>query len=122
MVKFRVTPHPAEAQVLQGQGLARVLYSIGAEAGGPAESVPVFLGVVMDESGSMEGSKLAAAKEALLRLLHQVPASDNVVVQITLFSDQAEEFIRPMSGLELNRSLEQLSRQVSGISAGGATS
>lgn len=124
MVKFRVTPHPAEAQVLQGQNLARTMYDIGADetagAGGP--SVPVFLGVVMDQSGSMEGQKLNAAKEALLRLLRQVPPSDNVVIHITLFSDQAAEFIRPMTGRELAGNIEQLSRQIQGINAGGATS
>ncbi len=74
MVKFHVTPHPSEAQVLQGQNLARTMYEITAEegGGGPQANVPVFLGVVLDQSGSMEGSKLAAAKEALLRLLNQV--------------------------------------------------
>ncbi|MEO8285916.1 MAG: VWA domain-containing protein [Chloroflexota bacterium] len=125
MVKFRVTPHPGEAQVLQGQNLARALYDIGADedgAGGSAGSVPVFLGVVLDESGSMEGQKLAAAKEALLRLLHQVPASDNVIIHITLFSDQAEEFMPPMTGRALSQQMDQLSRRVENISAGGATS
>src|SRR5438552_17226992 len=82
MVKFNVTPHPGEAQVLQGQNLARVLYSIGAEGGGG--SVPIFLGVVLDVSGSMQGQKLDAAKDALMRLLGRVPPSDNVAVHITL--------------------------------------
>src|SRR6266566_2380945 len=124
MVKFRVTPHPAEAQVLQGQNLARALYDIGADddgAGGEG-GVPVFLGIVLDESGSMEGQKLYAAKDALLRLLHQIPASDNIVIHITLFSDQAEELIQPITGRDLYQQLEQLSRRVEGISAGGATS
>jgi uncharacterized protein YegL len=85
-------------------------------------SVPVFLGIVLDESGSMEGQKLYAAKEALLRLLHQIPASDNIVIHITLFSDQAEEFIQPMTGSQLYQQLEQLSRRIENISAGGATS
>ncbi|HET9495066.1 MAG TPA: vWA domain-containing protein [Chloroflexia bacterium] len=124
MVNFRVTPHPPEAQVLQGQNLARTMYEIAAEqGGGGAEmNVPVFLGVVLDQSGSMEGSKLAAAKEALLRLLHQVPATENVVIHITLFSDEAEEFIRPMTGSELRRDMSNLARRIDNISAGGATS
>jgi uncharacterized protein YegL len=125
MVKFRVTPHPAEAQVLQGQNMARVMYDIGAdEGGGPAVtgSVPVFLGVVLDQSGSMEGQKLYAAKEALLRLLHQMPASERVIIQITLFSDDAQEFLAPMSGVELQRRIEHVSRDVQNIGAGGATS
>src|SRR5215204_1707737 len=123
MVSFRVTPHPAEAQVLQGQNLARTMYEIAAEQGGASTqmNVPVFLGVVMDQSGSMEGSKLAAAKEALLRLLNQMPATDNVVIHITLFSDEAEEFIRPMTGSELRRDMSNLARRIDGISAGGAT-
>jgi hypothetical protein len=124
MVKFRVAPHPAEAQVLQGQNLARTLYDIGADddGAGAIGNVPIFLGIVLDESGSMEGQKLYAAKEALLRLLHQVPATDNVVIHITLFSDQAEELVQPITGTMLYRQLDQLSRRIEGISAGGATS
>ena len=125
MVKFRVTPHPAEAQVLQGQNMARVMYDIGADEGGgaPGEgSVPVFLGVVLDQSGSMEGQKLSAAKEALLRLLNQVPPSANIIIQITLFSDDAVEFLAPMSGAELQRRIATVTRSVENISAGGATS
>lgn len=124
MVKFRVTPHPAEAQVLQGQNLARTMYTLAADAGGPgdASSVPVFLGVVMDESGSMEGQKLTAAKDALVKLLHQVPNADNVVVHITLFSDTAEELAPPQTGRDLARNIDDLTQRIRNISAGGATS
>lgn len=123
MVKFRVTPNPSEAQVLQGQNQSRLMYSVGAEAGeegGP--SVPVFLGVVMDQSGSMEGEKLASAKEALIKLLRQVPSNDDVVVHITLFSDQAQELISPQTGREIARDLSNLTRLIRNINAGGATS
>src|SRR3954447_10772186 len=115
MVKFRVTPHPGEAQVLQGQNLARVLYSIGAEGGGG--SVPIFLGVVLDVSGSMQGPKLDAAKDALIRLLGRVPASDNVVVHITLFNDTAEQLAALMTGRELSRNLQSLNRSIRDINA-----
>lgn len=125
MVRFRVAPHPSEAQVLQGQNLARTMYSIGAEAGGGgggSQSVPVFLGVVMDQSGSMEGSKLESAKEALVRLLREVPGDDNVVVHITLFSDYAEEFMPPKTGREIEREMSSLSNRIRNINAGGQTS
>ena len=94
------------------------------EGGGPAgeSSVPVFLSVVLDQSGSMEGQKLSAAKEALLRLLNQVPPSANIIIQITLFSDDAVEFLAPMSGAELQRRIATVTRSVENISAGGATS
>lgn len=125
MVKFHVTPSPSEAQVLQGQNQARVMYSIGAEAGMDGDSgptVPVFLGVVMDQSGSMEGDKIASAKEALIKLLHQIPDSDNVIVHITLFSDYAQELISPKTGREIERDMGNLTRLVRNINAGGATS
>jgi von Willebrand factor type A domain len=121
MVTFRVIPHPAEEQVLQGQGRARVLYTVGAE-GAAGESVPVFLGVVMDQSGSMSGSKLEAAKEALLHLLHQVPPSDDVVVHITLFSTSAHELAPPITGRSLAGQLPELQRRIRRIDAGGSTS
>src|SRR5919204_5754928 len=120
MVKFHVMPHPAEAQVLQGQNLARVLYTIGAEGGGG--NVPIFLGVVLDVSGSMQGPKLDAAKDALMRLLGRVPPSDNVVVHITLFNDTAEQLAPPMTGRELSRNLPSVTRSIRDISAAGATS
>jgi Ca-activated chloride channel family protein len=120
MAKFTVTPHPSEAQVLQGQNLARTLYTIGAEGG--EGSVPVFLGVVMDKSGSMEGQKIYNAKEALLRLLHRVPPTDDVVVHISLFSTDAHELFSPMTGAQLSQRMEEMSRRIQGIRADGATS
>src|ERR1041385_7198130 len=109
MVQFSVTPHPSEAQVLQGQSQARVMYNIGAQAGGGGgQAVPVFLGVVMDQSGSMEGEKLASAKEALIKLLHQVPDSDNVVVHITLFNDQAGELTSAQTGHDIKANMGNL--------------
>ena len=123
MVQFHVTPSPSEAQALQGQNQARVMYSVGAEAGaGGGPGVPVFLGVVMDQSGSMEGQKIASAKEALIKLLHQVPDSEDVVVHITLFSDNAYELMQPQTGREIERNMENLTRLVRDINASGATS
>src|SRR5690348_9981616 len=121
MVTFRVTPRPAEAQVLQGQSLSRTLYSVGVDQAG-AETVPVFLGVSMDQSGSMSGSKLEAAKQALLNLLHQVPPTDDVVVHITLFSTTAHELMPAMTGRQLNSQIGEVVRRVHNISASGATS
>lgn len=124
MVQFHVSPHPAEAQVLQGQNQARVMYSIGAEAGGTNSgvTVPVFLSVVMDQSGSMEGDKIASAKEALIKLLHQIPDSDNVVIHITIFSDNAQELTSPQTGSEIKRNIGSLTQRIRSINAGGATS
>jgi Ca-activated chloride channel homolog len=121
MVTFRVTPHPAEAQVLQGQTFARTLYSVGAD-GATGESVPVFLGVAMDQSGSMSGQKLEAAKQALIHLLRQIPNSEDVVTHITLFSSAAHELAPAMTGRELAGQLSDLTRRVQRIEAGGATS
>jgi uncharacterized protein YegL len=125
MVKFRVTPHPGEAQALQGHNLVRTLYEVAADAsvgGGGGSSVPVFLGVVMDQSGSMEGEKLYSAKEALLKLLREVPPSDTVIVDITLFSDEADPFTPAMSGRQISQNFDDLSKRIRNISAGGATS
>jgi hypothetical protein len=121
MVTFRVVPHPAEAQVLHGQNLARTMYSIGVE-GGSAEDMPNFLSVVMDQSGSMQGGKLDAAKQALVNLLQQVPPRDDVVVQITLFSDVAEELLAPTTGRQLHGRMQEMVGRIRRIDAGGTTS
>ncbi|MGI8587736.1 MAG: vWA domain-containing protein [Chloroflexia bacterium] len=121
MVTFRVTPHPAEAQVLEGQSSARTLYSIGAD-GGEGEAVPIFLGVVMDQSGSMSGQKLEAAKQTLWNLIQQVPPSDQIVLHITLFSSTAHELAPPITGRELASAMYDLGRKIERIEAGGATS
>ncbi|MDQ6694169.1 MAG: VWA domain-containing protein [Chloroflexota bacterium] len=122
MVQFRVTPHPSEAQVLQAHADARVMYTVGADASGDGAKVPLFLGIVMDQSGSMEGQKIASAKDALTRLLQQVPNDDNTVVHVTLFSDHAEELIPAQTGRDIGRNMAQLSRLIYNINAGGATS
>ena len=44
-----------------------------------AERVPVSLGIVLDTSGSMEGEKIAAAREALDRFLSQLLDPDDEV-------------------------------------------
>src|SRR5689334_8693392 len=121
MVTFRVTPHPGEAQVLQGQSLSRTLYSVGVDQAG-GETVPVFLGVAMDQSGSMSGSKLQAAKEALINLLRQVPPTDEVIVHVTLFSTTGHELMPAMSGRQVNAQMGEIIRRIQSISAGGATS
>ena len=121
MVTFRVTPHPAEAQVLDGQGGARTLYSVAAQGGG-GETVPVFLGVALDQSGSMSGSKLDAGKAALVNLLHQVPPTDDVVVHIALFSTTAHELAPALTGRQLTAQMADITRRIHAISAGGATS
>ncbi|HMA34914.1 MAG TPA: VWA domain-containing protein [Chloroflexia bacterium] len=121
MVTFRVTPHPAEATALDGQTQARTLYSVGAE-GVAGEAVPVFLGVAMDQSGSMSGQKLEAAKQALTNLLHQIPPTDDIVVHITLFSSAAHELAPPVTGRQLGAQLAELTRRIGRIEAGGATS
>ncbi len=122
MVTFRVTPHPAEAQVLNGQGLARTLYSVGADQGTGGEQVPVFLSVAMDQSGSMGGSKLDAAKQALITLLHQIPPTEDTVVHIALFSSSAHDLMPPLTGRQLAGQLSDLTHRIHRIEAGGATS
>ena len=44
-----------------------------------AERVPVSLGIVLDTSGSMDGEKIRAAREALMRFLSQLLDADDEV-------------------------------------------
>jgi Ca-activated chloride channel family protein len=77
---------------------------------------PVDLAVVMDISGSMRGSKIAAARSSLMEFIQLLDDRDRL--QVLLFSDRLIP-LTPLSSLGGKR--EDLVRRVSGISEQGDT-
>src|SRR5215212_7703839 len=61
---------------------------VEAQAAAAAEAVPLNFCLVLDRSGSMQGAKLAAMKDATRRVIDTLTPQD--VVAIVLFDDQTE--------------------------------
>jgi uncharacterized protein (DUF58 family) len=73
--------------------------------------------LVLDRSGSMAGEPLAAAKDAIARLVRQLAPHD--CFGLVVFDDQAEVVIPPM--LMADHAMESLQRAIAGIRTGGST-
>jgi Ca-activated chloride channel family protein len=81
-----------------------------------AERAPVNLAVVIDRSGSMEGQKLAQAKEAAQHLVRQLKDSDRLTL-IHYGSDVRE--LRALQATEANKAA--MRRFIDGIADEGGT-
>jgi Ca-activated chloride channel family protein len=79
-----------------------------------AERVPVSLGIVLDTSGSMEGEKLLAAKQALQRFLFELLGEEDEVFLYRF--DNRPELIRPWT-----RNKEEIAADLRRIQPRGAT-
>ena len=79
-----------------------------------AERVPVSLGIVLDTSGSMEGEKMQAARQALQRFLYDLLGPDDEVFLYRF--DNRPELIQPWT-----RDKEQVAANLRRIQPRGAT-
>ena len=73
--------------------------------------------LVLDRSGSMAGEPLAAAKDAISRLVRQLAPHD--CFGLVVFDDQAEVVIPPM--LMADHAMEPLQRAIANLRTGGMT-
>ena len=79
-----------------------------------AERVPVSLGIVLDASGSMEGEKMAAAKQALQRFLFDLLSEEDEVFLYRF--DNRPQLVHPWT-----RNKEDIASQLRRIQPRGAT-
>jgi len=65
---------------IAGQSVRHLVIAVTAPAVRPSEGprLPLNLGLVLDASGSMSGTRLEAAKQATLTLLDKLPATDHL--------------------------------------------
>lgn len=82
------------------------------------------IGICLDVSGSMQGTKLARAKKAVIKVLNKIPVNSNIDVALTIFGTDSTtnyEDIVPF-GTMYTESIKHLAiRRISDVVAGGST-
>ncbi len=95
-------PLPASAS----QQVAYLL--VEAQAQAAAEAVPLNFCLVLDRSGSMQGAKLAALKEATKRVIDTLTPQD--IVAIVIFDDQVEVLVPATAAADKDALKAQIDR------------
>ena len=80
------------------------------------ERAPLALAIVLDTSGSMDGDKLAEAKQSVVRMLRQMRDDDEVAF---VRYDSSAQLLQPMA--RVGRVRQGLIDHVRNMSAGGGT-
>lgn len=108
-------------KVLQGSdgkvSVALTLTGAQVEQEGDVPVQPVDLVVVLDRSGSMEGQKIADARQAVIRLMERLSAHDRMAV---ITYSNAVELVSPLTTMT-NANRENLAARVRMIQPGGGT-
>ena len=66
-----------------------------------AQPVPLALGIVIDRSGSMEGQKIEAAKDAAIRVIQA--ADDSTAFMVVTFNEIANVIVPPCAATPDNK-------------------
>lgn len=101
--------------VSAGTYTVRALLELEGKAPSQGNRVPLNLSVVLDRSGSMEGAKLQAAREAAALLVRRLFPEDTV--SVVTFDDEVQTVAPPATGGDQ----AQLPRLIEAIDTGGCT-
>ncbi len=101
--------------VADGGFLVRALLRIEGEAPPADGRVPLNLSLVLDRSGSMMGSKLAAARRAAAMLVRRLRPED--VVSVVAYDDEVRVVAEPATGEDQ----AHLPARIEAVEAGGST-
>ena len=104
-----------ELAVAQQGFIVRALLKLEGKAPTPDNRIPLNLAVVLDRSGSMEGDKLAAARDAAAMLVQRLHPED--IVSVVAYDDEVTTVAEPATGAT-QASLPTLIRH---IEPGGST-
>ncbi|MEI6043898.1 MAG: VWA domain-containing protein [Chloroflexota bacterium] len=85
-----------------GTTAMQAVLSINLSADLSALPVPLALGIVIDRSGSMEGQKIEAAKDAAIRVIQA--ADESTAFMVVTFNETAQVIVAPMSASPDNKS------------------
>ncbi len=88
-----ILPGPAELACVDEPQLLYLLITLTPLANRPEPHTRLNLCLVIDRSTSMKGERLAAVREAILRLVEQMQSDD--ILSLVAFSDSAEVLLPP---------------------------
>lgn len=104
-----------EFAVAQSGYVVRALLKLAGRTPDARGRLPMNLALVLDRSGSMEGAKLAAAREAAALLVRRLSPDD--VVSVVTYDDRVTTVASPATGA----AQPDLVRRLLAIEAGGST-
>jgi Ca-activated chloride channel family protein len=84
-----------------GQHAMQAIISVGVEAHLQLEPAPLALAIALDRSGSMEGTKIRAARNGAIKVVQALDAS--MLFMIVAFNDQARVIFGPVLGTSENK-------------------
>ncbi len=84
-----------------GQHTMQAIISLGVDAHLQLEPAPLALAIALDRSGSMEGTKIRAARNGAIKVVQALDAS--MLFMIVAFNDQARVIFGPVLGTSENK-------------------
>jgi uncharacterized protein YegL len=79
----------------------QAVLSINVNADTSSQPVPLALGIVIDRSGSMEGQKIEAAKDAAIRVIQA--ADESTAFMVVTFNETSQVIVPPMAATSDNK-------------------
>jgi len=84
-----------------GQHTMQAVVSVGVDAHLQLEPAPLSLAIALDRSGSMEGTKIRAARNGAIKVVQALDAT--MLFMIVAFNDQARVIFGPVLGTSENK-------------------
>src|SRR5262245_34840676 len=97
---FEITAHQ-NPYLRQGQNTMQAVLSLQVTPQVALAPVPLALGIALDRSGSMEGSKLEAACEGAIRVVGAL--DESMAFLVVAFNDRAQILYGPAMGTRENK-------------------
>ncbi len=85
----------------EGETRLQTVLSVNLNSNGQTQAVPLALGIVVDRSGSMEGQKIEAAKDAAIRVVQA--ADESTAFMVVTFNEISNVIVPPCAATADNK-------------------